>query len=89
MFALTDQVAVITGGAKGIGRGIAGVLSQAGARVVITDIDETTGQEAARELGVEFELLDVSSRASWPAAGAPLRHRVARRERRFTGRIPM
>lgn len=64
MFQLTNQVAVITGGAKGIGRGIAKVLSKAGAQVVIADIDETTGQDAAGELGVEFELLDVSSRDS-------------------------
>lgn len=64
MFQLANQVAVITGGARGIGRGIAEVLSKAGAHVVIADVDEAAGQAAAGELGVEFELLDVSSRDS-------------------------
>ena len=64
MFALTDQVAIITGGAKGIGKGMAKTMIEAGASVVITDVDETGVQEAAEELGAEFEVLDVSSRSS-------------------------
>ena len=64
MFGLTEQVALITGGAKGIGKGIAGVLSEAGANVVIADIDEGAGRETATELGVDFEVLDVSSKSS-------------------------
>lgn len=78
MFELTDHVALVTGGAKGIGRGIADVLSKAGARVVITDIDETTGQGAARELGVEFELLDVTSRDSCQRAVDAIRQRMGK-----------
>jgi len=35
---LADRVAIVTGGARGIGRGIAQCLSQAGAHVVIADI---------------------------------------------------
>ena len=35
MFSLKDQVAIVTGGAKGIGKGIATVLAKAGAQVVI------------------------------------------------------
>ena len=37
---LAEQVAVITGAARGIGRGIASVLAEEGARVVIADLDE-------------------------------------------------
>ena len=36
---LTDQVAVVTGAARGIGRGIAAVLAAEGATVVIADVD--------------------------------------------------
>lgn len=35
---IKDKVALVTGGARGIGAGIVGVLSQAGARVMIADI---------------------------------------------------
>ena len=44
---LTDQVAVVTGAARGIGRGIAAVLAAEGARVVIADID-ADGRRSAR-----------------------------------------
>ena len=37
---LTDQVAIVTGGAQGVGRGIASVLAAEGARVVIADVDD-------------------------------------------------
>jgi len=50
MQALTDQVAVITGAARGIGRGIATVLGAEGARVVVVDVDVALGDAAAREL---------------------------------------
>lgn len=62
MFTLEEQVAIVTGGANGIGRGIASVLRSAGARVVIADIDSDTGPKAAEAMGAEFELLDVTDR---------------------------
>ena len=37
---LAEQVAVITGGARGIGLGIGSALAEAGARVVLADLDE-------------------------------------------------
>ncbi len=48
---LTDQVAVVTGAARGIGRGIATVLAAEGARVVIADIDAAAAERTAAELG--------------------------------------
>ena len=45
---LNEQVAVITGGAVGIGRGIALALAQAGANVASLDIDPTGNDETAR-----------------------------------------
>lgn len=47
---LTNQTAIVTGGAKGIGYGIASRLAEAGANVVVADMDETTAQTVAQEL---------------------------------------
>lgn len=54
MFSLRDQVAVVTDGAKGIGRGIAETLADAGATVVIADLDATQGETTAGEIGGVF-----------------------------------
>jgi 3-oxoacyl-[acyl-carrier protein] reductase len=61
---LTDQVAVVTGAARGIGRGIASVLAAEGARVVIVDVDEELARETAEELGGLAVPADVTERAS-------------------------
>jgi NAD(P)-dependent dehydrogenase (short-subunit alcohol dehydrogenase family) len=54
--AITGQVAVVTGAARGIGFAIAQALGQCGARVAIADLDGTAASIAAgqlRELGIE------------------------------------
>lgn len=48
---LTGRTAIVTGGARGIGRGIAHRLAEAGANLVIADIDPEAGAVAAKELG--------------------------------------
>jgi 3-oxoacyl-[acyl-carrier protein] reductase len=50
MKALTEQVAVVTGAARGIGRGISSVLASEGAHVVVVDVDAELGETAADEL---------------------------------------
>ena len=47
---LTGKAAIVTGGAKGIGYGICCRLAEAGAKVLVADLDELTAQKAAQEL---------------------------------------
>ena len=48
---LKDKIALITGGAAGIGRAIAGRYAREGARVCVADIDEDAARQAAGEIG--------------------------------------
>ena len=50
---LQDQVAVITGGAQGIGKAIATLFASEGAKLVLSDIDEATVQATAAQIGKE------------------------------------
>ena len=47
---LSDQVAVVTGSARGIGKTIAMTLSDAGAHLVISDVNEEAGKETVSEI---------------------------------------
>jgi len=60
---LEDRVAVITGGASGIGRAIAELFVEKGVRVVIGDVQDEEGQKIAERLGnvATFKRTDVSS----------------------------
>ena len=57
-------VCVVTGGASGIGRGIAEALVREGARVVIADIEAGVLHETAEQMGALPVLTDVSNRDS-------------------------
>jgi len=50
---LSDQVAVVTGGAAGIGRAIVSTLSDNGARVVIIDVDVERARSTASEISAK------------------------------------
>lgn len=65
---LREKAAIVTGGAKGIGFGISYRLAEAGAKVLIADLDEMAAQAAARDLvnkgwTAEPVVVDVSSEA--------------------------
>jgi NAD(P)-dependent dehydrogenase (short-subunit alcohol dehydrogenase family) len=71
METLQGRVAFITGGASGIGFGMAQAFADAGARVVIADINESAAQAAAERLGEAMAVrLDVSKPADWETARA-------------------
>jgi NAD(P)-dependent dehydrogenase (short-subunit alcohol dehydrogenase family) len=59
---LAGKVAIVTGGSSGIGYGTAERMVAEGAKVVIADINEERGQEAAAKLGADaaFKLTDVA-----------------------------
>ena len=78
MQALTDQVAVVTGAARGIGRGIASVLSAEGARVVVVDVDADLSEQTAAELGAVAIVADVTDRASVEAMAARVADELGR-----------
>jgi NAD(P)-dependent dehydrogenase (short-subunit alcohol dehydrogenase family) len=58
---LAGRVAVVTGGASGIGLASARRLAAEGAHVVVADLDPTTGKAAADEVGGSFVAVDVAS----------------------------
>jgi NAD(P)-dependent dehydrogenase (short-subunit alcohol dehydrogenase family) len=67
---LAGKVAIVTGGASGIGRGMVERFVQEGASVVIADINPEGGEELAAELGAPavFHQTDVGDAASIQAA---------------------
>jgi NAD(P)-dependent dehydrogenase (short-subunit alcohol dehydrogenase family) len=70
MVTLSNKVVLITGGANGIGKATALALGAAGARIVITDVDQYAGEAALKELevaGVDAMFLrhDVSVEEDW------------------------
>ena len=58
---LQDRVAVVTGAGRGIGREIARVLAERGARVVLADVNETAAKEAAADIDGVGVACDVTS----------------------------
>ncbi|HCB76160.1 MAG TPA: short-chain dehydrogenase [Sphingomonas bacterium] len=67
---LAGKICIVTGGARGIGRAIAGRMAAEGGKVVLTDIDREAGQAAAAAIGCTFEPLDVREEADWARLAA-------------------
>src|SRR5688500_4282360 len=64
---LENKVAIVTGGAKGIGLAIARRFASDGARVIVADVNEDAGSRAVEDIGalgaVRFVRCDVGDRA--------------------------
>jgi 3alpha(or 20beta)-hydroxysteroid dehydrogenase len=67
---LDDRIAIITGGARGVGAWIARHMIEAGASVVLGDVRNEAGEELASELGAAatYVPLDVTREADWTRA---------------------
>jgi short-subunit dehydrogenase len=69
------QVAVVTGGATGIGAALARRLAERGALCVLLGRREQRLREAAEEIGGEYEVCDVSDRAAVERAAQAIKER--------------
>jgi NAD(P)-dependent dehydrogenase (short-subunit alcohol dehydrogenase family) len=80
MSRLEGKTALVTGGARGIGRACVETLAGAGARVIATDIDDVSGQAVAAALtdrgaSVRYLHHDVTDPDHWQAVLADVRNR--------------
>lgn len=78
MSALTEQVVLITGAARGIGAGTARALVGRGARVVLTDLDATALEWIAAEFGEERAVAVTADVCDLPAMEEAVRRGVER-----------
>jgi len=62
---LSGKTAIVTGGSKGYGYGIAGALKAKGVQVWITSRGEVELKQAAEELGVHHQIADVTKPSDW------------------------
>jgi len=69
---LDSRVALVTGGASGIGRASCEALAAEGAKVLVADINETGGRRTEASIGAaaSFQYLDVSQESDWERAMA-------------------
>ena len=67
---LDGKVALVTGGAKGMGASHCAALAAEGASVVVCDVLDEQGSTVAKEIGGIYLHLDVTSESDWTAAVA-------------------
>lgn len=62
---LAGKVAVVTGGASGIGKAVVERLASEGATVVVVDVNDVDGPKVAADAGGRFVKLDVGDPEAW------------------------
>lgn len=75
---VSGKVAIVTGGASGLGKRTAEVLAAEGATVVLTDLQDERGREVAAATGGRYLHHDITDEGAWEAV-------VAETERDFGG----
>ena len=72
LFRLDGKTALVTGAAQGIGFEIAKGLGEAGAKVIIADLNPEVGEAAASSIGGSFERLNVTDSGAVRALAAKM-----------------
>lgn len=72
---LANKIALVTGGANGLGRAIVERFAAEGAAVVLTDVDAVAGETLAKAVNGLFVRHDVADEAQWQAVIAAVRAR--------------
>ena len=62
---MDGKVAIVTGGAMGLGEADSRALAREGARVVVTDVNRELGAAVAKHIGGEYRFHDVTNEAQW------------------------
>jgi 3-oxoacyl-[acyl-carrier protein] reductase len=75
---LENKVAIITGGAAGIGAATAVKFAEEGAKVIIWDVDETKGQALAEKLNVTFAKVNTANYAEVESAAKAVNDKFGR-----------
>jgi len=83
LFDIRGKVALVTGGAQGLGRMIAAGLVAAGARVYITSRKQHIGEQTARDLSAEGECAALTANLATPEAAVGLAREIKAREQRL------
>ena len=73
-----DKVVIVTGAASGLGAADARLLAAHGAKVVMTDINETAGNAIAKEIDASFVRQDVADEAGWARLVQDVKRRYGR-----------
>ena len=87
---IEGKVALVTGGASGVGRATVELFVREGAHVVFTDLSLDAGESLAASLGGQATFIrqDAASAADWDAVMAALRARCPRQGRGWRRRRP-
>ena len=72
---IAGRSVVVTGGSRGIGKGIASVFAKAGARVLISGRDEGAAKATAEEIGASYVVADVARKADCERVAATANER--------------
>jgi len=75
---LDGKVAVVTGGASGIGAATARIFAREGAKVVVTDVQDRLGASVANEIDGTYLHHDVTSETAWESIVAAARTKFGR-----------